>query len=218
MDTAAINRILEAIGRQHLPVQINVAEFGDAIDKAVGRYHLQAELTDHALWKRRAKHQANILKTAGKLAVLLKHDDGRWLTKKRLFSDFVKTDRPPKYNLAALEEFKNGLNRLIELTHPNRVHPGYSGATGSPIGNFFENGQSNFDNLVGKYLFDVYRDHVQREPGVSHTAIGTVDGPYCRFVAAVLREEGITKSNGKSYSLNTIAAALSHRRAEHKND
>ena len=77
---------------------------------------------------------------------------------------------------------------------------------GGPTGDYLESPHSTFEQLVGEHLAKVYREFIGREPGVSRTKDGSPDGPYVRFIAAVLKIEEI-RYNGKPYTTASIAKA-----------
>lgn len=190
-----VDRIIEAVGRQHVPDSLDPAHLRDVLDQSFFRYQIRVGRTTKATARKRIEKAKKIAEHADKLITLIEADgdDLLPLDLTRIYeSDELYAgalDVPPPLHIdapdaPALRELTAGLRAV-------RAAAGQIVADGIP-----EREESARKTLVARDLADVYEKHFKRPAGRSRRYDGgPAGGPYVRFVEAVVTEFDIPIAN-----------------------
>jgi hypothetical protein len=200
---ADVNRILDAVGREHVPKWVNRGRLREDIADALQGYDLAREFGDDALGKRRHKALSDLRQKATVLREVLHGDARDWF--ERRFAPRMGGPDADRCNPSSFQALDEGLDRLIALAEHDlseRV----------PQGRLLELDRSAFVILVGN-LSKVFERRFRTVAGYTKDPYSDTDGNakglFINFVQSVLVEAKIKTPGGSSYSVNLISSALS---------
>jgi hypothetical protein len=219
---AEVDHILEAVGERFVPPGLSGRRLRKDIDWAGTHYHVRAEGSD-ARWRERCERLRDVEKLARKLRKKLSDETGEWV-RHRISGSFPLGEGAPRaagYRsrdpAPSLHALRHGLARLArvavrEVTKVETLLLDGSKSIGPTGPNRpWPNERSAFNWLV-EWLAEIYSRHFGRDAGSSRETDGPdVNGPYIRFVEAVLADLDILNRRGgkpKPYSRAYIAREL----------
>jgi hypothetical protein len=182
MDDEALTRILDAVGSEFIPANLDLDGLRADIQLAAWWW---MQITGEKNQPARLRRLQDIRRAAEGLKRLLEEDAQSGLE----LSKYPFTGSDP---LTVLSQLTNYVNRVLEPLDGMRTRR-------VPLKG------SAFDWAV-QWLMEPYSKYFRRKAGVSRLG-GKVRGPFIRFADAALRELKIF-NDGKPYSCETIARAV----------
>jgi hypothetical protein len=204
----AVERILDAVGRKHVPIDINKGELHAGLVSCLATYHAAVERSSDKATKDKIARLKKILTPAKRLQeqLSLPHNEDAGL----LYDD-AKHFGQILADLIHDLEFKIGdlnfelrwgpdFDEAVTLRKDPRDHADRWKA------------RSPFEWLSGHYLPELFRTHIGLATTFHRRAADNApEGPLIRFVEGALIEFGVTY-RGKHYSREAIAKAISDSR------
>jgi hypothetical protein len=205
---SAVDRILEATVAAPRADTLNVAAIDrkilrDDLDWSVTFYRLARDLGSKTLPNTRRKRRRKILQSCRFLLCLLRADDR---DDRKIRQSYPLTEPDPRAVLVRLALAARSTMRL------SPAEPKWMQDKTEDFANWLTK-RSAVDVLMGDILGTVYCEHFpDHKPGYTTRESGTrgsqSDGPYIRFVEAVLESFEIKTPQGKNYTRSTIAKAV----------
>jgi len=211
LDLASVDRIIRTTlsapgGDKLIVISIDRKTLIDDLDDALTHYLVAAELGS-PLAEQRDQRWEDIHKTSRKLLSLLREDQ-RDSTGRRIGSYYPRTEPNPSRIILLVAFAAIRARRRI----PNP--PGWRPYVEKHVR--WLTSRSPGDFLIGELLAPVFERYFAKVAGYTTREIGIkgsiTDGPFIRFADAVLKECGLKNARGRSYSLSSIANALTNAR------
>jgi hypothetical protein len=204
----AVDRILDAVGRKHVPIDINIGELHAGLVSCLATYYAALERSSDKHTRDKIARLEKILVPAKRLQAqlpLLPEDDVGF------------PFREPEYFANGLENFVFALeSKIDDLKFELRNGPDFDEALAlhkdpKEYADRWK-ARSPFEWLAGYYLPQLFRKKIGL-PLTFHrrAADNAPEGPLIRFIEAALVEFEITRQ-GKRYSREAIAKAVSDAR------
>jgi hypothetical protein len=204
----AVGRILDAVGRKHVPTDLDKAELHAGLLRCLATYHAAVERSSDKITRYRIARLEKILEPAKRLQAQLP----------------VPTDEDVGFPFIEPEHFAGELGNLIDALESKIEDLKFELRNGPDFDEALAlrqdpreyadrwKARSPFEWLAGHYLPELFKMQV-RLPLTFHrrAADNAPEGPLIRFVEGALIEFGVTH-RGKQYSREAIAKAISDAR------
>lgn len=195
MSPEAVERILSAVGAQHVP---------SALDRKALANDLEWAADFHASAAKRApdqrEHLRDVLRKSKQLKRLLANDCAYGVISRKI-------SECPRVSV----------QNLIDATESalKPPHPSDASATAAFIRAMSLDKRNAFEWLTGKRLPQLFHRHFQADVTLRNST-RKADTPYTRFAIAVLEELNIRTPKGKSYEPESVVRAVSNAKVERK--
>jgi hypothetical protein len=224
LSSVAIENILEALGKQFVPPNLDRQRLASELQYSAEEYRRSVRRAELA--PDRKSRLKKISKAARQIRALLNDDICDWIAQHRrtghLF--YFAEDEPTETDARKVpddEDVRKTMERFIEavdsflksvIDGDRTEPPDLLETKGGDIKSFYHGERSRFERLAGIVLPEVFRDHFAVEPRFSRRfSDNEAEGPFVRFAHKALIELGI-RHNGREYSKHSIVTALSNAR------
>jgi hypothetical protein len=202
IDAEAINRILDAIGREHVPQTLDRAALGSELTQCATWYAVASDVTDLAQAKRDFKDLKDINKTTRRLDYLLRKND---LTRHDIAAELPGGMATLEATVRGVIATTDALGSLVpysadrEAEIEKHLVAAIDDKQGTPqvsttpltLAEVRSWKGSALEWLAGKRLPEVFERHFGAKARLTRAAAGEVGGPYIRFAARTMVELGL---------------------------